>query len=200
MGVRCFWLEPTPQVRVFLRRYSTGSKCPHTGLGIHDVRVPANVREDLVDDEGVVHGLPAEAFECDPRWPTTCSCGYVFREDDVRQAFTSRLYRRADTGELLALANAPPGAMWDAEWWPDKGPDGRCLMVRCPDGHDWMIDGPANNCTLPDDREHRCWTRTGEPPRITVGKRAPGQRTCAAGAGSIATPGYHGFLRDGVFT
>lgn len=196
MSVACFWLEPTGTVRVSLRRYASGSACPAGSY--HNAKVPVGTRERLVVD-GVVGAVHAEEYDGDARWPTRCACGYVFGDDDPRQAFTDQLYRR-DTGELLALEDAPPGAMWDATWWPGKGPDGRCLKVRCPDGHDWMIDGTANNCTLPDDAEHRCWVRTGEPPRITVGKSAPGQRTCSAGAGSIATPGYHGFLRDGRFT
>jgi hypothetical protein len=32
---------------------------------------------------------------------------------------------------------------------------------------------------------------------VTVGKSG---NTCAAGAGSIAVDGYHGFLRNGSFT
>jgi hypothetical protein len=84
----------------------------------------------------------------------------------------------------------------------DKGPDGRCLVVVCPNGCEWMIDGPASNCTMPQDRgpfssSHRCWVRHGEPPNITVDKAG---RTCAAGAGSIQAGDYHGFLRDGAFT
>ena len=198
MAVRCFWLEPTAHVRVSLRRYASDSKCPQRG-GCHDARVPVDVREDLVDEDGVLR-ICRDEYPDDPRWPDACACGYVFGDDDARQVFTDLLYRRADTGAVLALADAPPGAMWDAVWWPDKGPDGRCLMVRCPDGRDWMIDGRANNCTSPNDAEHRCWVRTGEVPNITVGKSAPGQRTCSAGGGSIATQGYHGFLRDGAFT
>jgi hypothetical protein len=50
---------------------------------------------------------------------------------------------------------------------------------------------------MPDDGEHRCWVRHGEPPRITVDKNGP---TCQAGAGSILAGDYHGFLRDGAFT
>ena len=88
--------------------------------------------------------------------------------------------------------------MWNAWWMPyTKGPDGLCLVVKCPGGHEWMIDGRASNCTLPDDDEHHCWIRHGEPPRITVDKNGV---TCNAGAGSIQAGTYHGFLIDGVFT
>lgn len=75
--------------------------------------------------------------------------------------------------------------------------DGRELHVICPNGEHWNIDGRASNCTMPKDKEHRCWVRTGEPPNITVGK---GGHTCSAGAGSIHAGNYHGFLRNGEFT
>lgn len=100
----------------------------------------------------------------------------------------------------------PPGAMYYATWleeldWYWKGPDGRVIQVVLPDGHIWTIDGRSNNCTrvnMPKDDGHRCWIRHGTPPRLTVDKNGI---TCAAGAGSIASPlGYHGFLRDGYFT
>jgi len=61
-----------------------------------------------------------------------------------------------------------------------------------------MIDGPANNCTRKDDpgqKHHHCWVRHGVPPSITVDKNGP---TCEAGAGSILTKNWHGFLRNGM--
>jgi hypothetical protein len=81
--------------------------------------------------------------------------------------------------------------------WCWSNCDGRHLYVVCPDGHTWNVDGRASNCTMRDDREHRCWVRHGDPSSgpITVDKNG---RTCAAGAGSIDTGAYHGFLRGGV--
>jgi hypothetical protein len=104
------------------------------------------------------------------------------------------LYRRAETAETFRLSEAPVGAMWDATWWPIKGPDGRTVVVRLPGNHDWVIDGRAANCAMPNDDDHRCWVRHGEPPDLTVDKCGV---TCAAGAGSILVPTYHGFLRNG---
>lgn len=100
---------------------------------------------------------------------------------------------------------APPVQPGDMFWvtfstghcYTHDPPCERHLNVVCPDGHWWDIDGRASNCTMKDDKAHRCWVRHGEPPDITVDKNGP---TCAAGAGSIKTPGYHGFLRDGKFT
>lgn len=116
-------------------------------------------------------------------------------------------YRRTDTGDTyVRLAEAPAGAMWDAPWMHDHGTltggfllggpnvDGRFIIVRLPNGHDWMIDSRASNCTLPNDNDHRCWIRHGEPPKLTVDKNG---KTCNAGAGSIRGGNWHGFLRNG---
>ena len=209
--VECFLIEPTDRVRLALRRYRSPERwdeasqamvavdrgtCP---LGyMHEAKVPIGESVIMWTQDRRAYRAPArEDYANDPRWPTQCACGEAFRDGDEVQVFPDRIYRRVDTGAELTLREAPPGAMWDAEWRFEKGPDGRSIMVRLPDGHDWCVDARASNCTLPKDDEHRCWLRTGELPRITVGKFAPGQRTCSAGAGSIATPKWHGFLRDG---
>jgi hypothetical protein len=133
------------------------------------------------------------------KWPVTCACGYAFQETDHWQVFADHLYRRSDTGEIVTLTEAPPGAMWNAEHlnnWPAMtGPDGLSLTVKCPNGLEWLIDGPCNNCTAPG-TDHKCWCRTGEVPIITVDKNC---NTCSAGAGSIQAGDYHGFLKAGVF-
>lgn len=137
----------------------------------------------------------------DPRWPIKCeTCDYTFAPDDPYQVFVDQIYRRNDVSEDVSLRRLPEGAMYDAEWMRrDRrpGPDGRNLMVKCPLGREWYIDGRASNCTMPDDNEHRCWVRHGEVPNITVDKNG---NTCSAGAGSIIAGDYHGFLRDGEFT
>ena len=82
------------------------------------------------------------------------------------------------------------GATWDNETEPH-------LTVRCPNGdstRDWDIDSRCSNCSPPNDRLHRCWVRHGVPPLVTVDKNGV---TCAAGAGSILLPKWHGFLRNG---
>jgi len=144
----------------------------------------------------------------DYRWPARCACGYVFVDDDKWQVSWHPLWKRADgaAGEW-SLRDAPPGAIWNATWMGDfaRGKDGRCLVAKLPNGHDWMIDGPASNCTMQGEKTHRCWIRHGEPPKLTVDKNAGTEdasapTTCAAGAGSIASGDYHGFLQGGVFT
>lgn len=216
-GTACYWLEPTSTVQVGLRRYTPSDEqpdppCPRengtwryhgavTILGNVPVawttEKPAGTSH-WFHDAGDRYGIPAFTYpgHDDVRWPEWCECGYQFQAGDAWQEWFDLLYQRADTGELTTLREAPDGAMWDATWYGWKGPDGRCLVVKAPGGHDWIIDGRATNCTMPEDNEHRCWVRHGEPPAVTVDKNG---FTCAAGGGSIQVGGYHGFLRAGVF-
>lgn len=100
-----------------------------------------------------------------------------------------------------------PGCMYYATWWncAERGRcyrgwtncDGRHLYVVLPNGHEWDVDSRASNCTRRDDTEHRCWVREGEPPNVTAGKVG---NTCSAGAGSILSGDYHGFLVNGILT
>lgn len=205
--IRCFLLEPTDRVRVFLRRFSRNntpdccSKYP--GKYSYHNALTFLCEEDTVRDEQryITNGqLPTPAHD-DPRWPATCACGYQFLDSDEWQREVEEIYRRADTGEELTIHAAPAGAMWEA-WWMDEfhrpqGPNFHNLVVKTPGG-EWAIDGPATNCTMKDDwkqERHHCWVRSGTPPDITVGKT--GGTTCGAGAGSIQAGTYHGFLRDG---
>lgn len=102
-------------------------------------------------------------------------------------------------GQILYGQDLPPGSMYWASWhacsWDNC--DGQHLHVVLPNGDHWDVDGRASNCTMRDDRTHRCWIRHGEPPLITVDKNG---HTCSAGAGSILSGDYHGFLRNGVLT
>jgi len=199
-GIKCFFMDPTENERIWLRRYNGNDKCAVAEHGYHQSwvffgdrhRVPSCYGHD-VDAEPEM--LPHD----DPRWPSSCRCSYIFTDDDNWQMFNSRLYRRCDNQELVTLREAPVGAMWYAKWMPknmywDNKEDVDHLMVRLPDGTDWCVDSRCNNCTLPNDRLHRCWVRTGTPPYVTVGKEG---FTCSAGAGSVQSPGWHGYLRNG---
>src|ERR1041385_1017104 len=211
MGVRCFLLEPTDSVRRWLRRYVSpeGSAEWTCAAGSHEARGLFDDAPAIFEEREfagslrrvVVHREEDRPPDDDPRWPATCSkCAFVFPPGTDRQFFYDRLYRRADTGAVTTLRDAPPGAMWDA-WWlhgltggaalGGPGDDGRRLMVKCPNGREWFIDGRASNCTLPQDDNHRCWVRHGEPPDLVVDKNGV---TCTAGAGSIQAGDYHGFL------
>lgn len=196
METKCFFLTPTHRAILELRRYSS-TKCP-TPHGYHNATT--NLGEVSTDYSGEA---PPREY---PKWPRACECGYVFLDTDQWQQNKHTLYERSDGGAPTTLGEAPPGAMWYADWLLirdpapglenyNRGPDGHCLMVRCPDGHDWCVDGQCNNCTMPTDYVHKCWVRHGTPPDITVDKNG---NTCAAGAGSIQTRSWHGFLRNGV--
>lgn len=211
MSVKCFFLEPIRQARLSLRRYnfsySDDEKCPLKGY-YHNAHVPLfDVPETYEFDEQANsrvyrHQGPQsrEGVPSEYAWPTACECGYIFKESDEWQVFSDHLYRRTDTGEILTLDGAGPGAMWNSEYLNDNammtGPDGLSLTVKCPNGREWLIDGPCSNCGSPDDKVHKCWCRHGTPPQITVDKDC---NTCSAGAGSIQAGDYHGFLRNGEF-
>lgn len=186
--VRCFLLEPTGTVRVWLRRYERGSSGRCTGSSSYHTAMtllgdfPAKFDEETEtfaagrkylasrEDLGPAHD--------DPRWPTRCECGQAFADADPYQVFQRQLYVRADTGETHTAEDAPPGAMWDA-WWMGadfRGPDGRCWTLKLPGGSDWCIDGPASDGGK--------WTRSGAAPDLTA-------------TPSILTPRYHGWLRGG---
>lgn len=108
------------------------------------------------------------------------------------------LYRLAD-GREVASNELPPGATFDADWEHEyrTGPDGLSIYVVCPDSWRWGVDSRASNCTLPEDKLHRCWCRHGDPKTGALHVDKVGL-TCQAGAGSIQTPTWHGFLTNGV--
>lgn len=208
--VQCFFLaEVVPaRFRVSLRVY--GGACAKRGGKIHEA---ADLLLGDMDSE------PASPADDDPRWPSKCRhCGEAFEGWRVQSA--EHLYTRSDTKAILTIREAPDGAMWWAPWYADhddyRGPDGRCLVVRTPGGRDWIVDSVASNCDLPCGvckvarnkhgksdhqyvpvRPHKCWVRSGEPPKVTAGKGKPGE-SCTAGAGSILTELWHGHLRNGV--
>jgi hypothetical protein len=145
---------------------------------------------------------PSEYYG-DPRWPTKCdNCGKEFTANYTKQVFVDQIMA-APSGEQKRLREwqKVPGAMWNQSWLNEfqqhRGPDGLSLCVVCPDGDHWSMDGPASNCTMPNDKVHKCWVRHGPLDCLTVDKTG---FTCQAGAGSILTRSWHGFLRNGWFT
>ena len=96
-----------------------------------------------------------------------------------------------------------PGDCWFVPWEHEgkhfcpfwKNCNSPHLVIVLPDGSCWDIDSRAWNCTMKDDKTHRCWVRHGDIPNVTVDKNG---HTCQAGAGSIQMHDWHGFLRNGV--
>lgn len=188
MSWPCFLITPVPRATRTLRRFSVGAdpKCPLFGYDHAADGASLIVDQSLDDNTGGRSPLGDERTE--PGWPLACACGYAFGPDDYRQVHFRR--HHAGNGWEGPLRDAPIGAMWDASWMPDgdawRGADGRCLVVRLPDGSDWMVDGPASN-------SQTGWQRTGEPPLITA---SPSILSHPVGG----KRGYHGFLQNGVLT
>lgn len=191
MTTTCFLITPTGEACRSLRRYTTGEQhCPAHGTWGHSAAVAIDPAPLIRDDRGFLVNKDSFASD-DPRWPVQCKdCGYVFQADDPRVVDYDEIYlgpegqryhTRLTRSPMPGAEPAPAGAMWSAPWMADawRGPDGLALYLRLPDGHDWFIDGPS--------RSGGYWTRSGTPPRLTV-------------TPSIASPGYHGWLNDGVLT
>jgi hypothetical protein len=199
-------LEPTGRARIQLIRANNAwgddgkiipqRACPSSGYS-HLAR--AWIGETAVEErDGIYDVVDRSALVVahdDPRWPTECECGYKFTSTDSRTTTCHTIYRNAETGEEYLLRDAPAGAMWYADWMlggipPERvgpgtfrGPDGHCLMVQLPDGHEWCVDGPATNGPG--------WERTGTPPNVTA---MPSIGRLDKSGGWI----YHGWLRNGV--
>lgn len=199
--IKVFFCEETDRVTFDFRVYESG-ECPGPGGRFH------NAHSERIDEyrqaprtELAEERPRLEDFAGDARWPVKCDhCDHAFGEAAERQIWQKRVLRRSDTGAEIegGYRAVPPGGIWDAWWMADAlhGDDGRCLICKLPDGHDWMIDSRASNCTLPQDQVHRCWVRHGKPEDGSLHVDKNGV-TCAAGAGSIATPKWHGFLHHG---
>lgn len=212
--IKVFWIEPTDRERQWLRRYSYPRRCaakPDQGCG---AKFELGEGDVLYTRDGYIDGSRRKPMppKTDPRWPKVCqACAQPFEERDEFQLFTKQIYVRPDTGFRCTIEDAPPGACWDAWWISERkkdcptgcgymvGPDRRSLVVKCPDGHDWMIDARASNCGSPKDDTHHCWVRHGRPEDGTLHVDKAGN-TCTAGAGSIQTPKWHGFLHGGHLT
>ena len=195
-SIKCFVLEPTKEVWASLRRYrsSAEKECPGK-YGYHNAHFNlGEFNEDKYRDEDLHTAFP----KTDERWPKKCEyCDYQFEDKDQWQIFRDHIWIRQDTGEKVSLRNAPAGALYRATWYEPNyavGKDGQSWCCVLPGGHVWTIDGRASNCTLPNDKEHRCWVRHGVAPDFHIDKNG---HTCAAGAGSILAGGYHGFLHNG---
>ncbi len=117
----------------------------------------------------------------------------------VEHRCQQRLYTLPD-GREVGSSELPPGACFEMEHYREIpewcGPDGIAICVVLPNGHHWHVDGPANNCTKPADKAHRCWCRHGDPRKGELHINKEGN-TCAAGAGSIQSGSYHGYLHHG---
>lgn len=158
---------------------------------------------------------PLQSVRCcdDP----TCGRMKPAKGSPIRQIFRTRVYEAAD-GVRVWRTMGPdafkPGDLHYVRWhepgqchhgWTNC--DGNHLVCYVPGGptaDQWDIDGRASNCGSPNDTTHRCWVRNGDPSKgelVHVDKGPRGHissTTCTAGAGSIGTPRWHGFLHRGI--
>jgi len=167
--------------------------------GCHNAMVPLLDLEIFADQD---LGVKPEDYP-NERWPTHCSeCGEPVPAEANRQVFRSRLYNTSsgqpEPGDIFydPRMHAEDVKPYLCKWDNCNDPRGH-LKAILPNGQEWDIDGRASNCTMPEDREHRCWVRHGEPSNVHVDKNG---HTCQAGAGSILSGDYHGFLHNGEFT
>jgi hypothetical protein len=184
--------------RASLRIY-WGDDCPRClgsgNQGYHNAHTP--LTQSAVLGDWKLGGEPSDYPE--ERWPTNCDhCGAAAPPEAKRQVFRERRFNTA-SGE------PEPGDIYETTWEHEDGGRGACAWTNCagphlhavtPNGSHWNVDSRASNCTMPGDTTHRCWIRRGDPRTglVHVDKSGP---TCAAGAGSIAVDGWHGFLHQG---
>lgn len=117
------------------------------------------------------------------------------------EGISSPIMKSLSTGEEISSRDLPVGALFELQpgtgafpTWA-VGADGLAIACMLPDRHLWYMDSRASNCTMKDDTKHKCWVRHGTVgDLLTVDKAG---LTCRAGAGSIKTDRFHGFLTKG---
>ena len=188
--IQCVLISAVAKAKESYRRYATMDdvRCLNGGT-YHNVSTAIGVIP-WPFEHGGEGKIPSEELKKDLRWPQACSCGYRFLEEDTWQHNFEQLYEREDTKELLVLRDAPLGAMWDAPWMGERfrGSDGLHLIVRTPGG-DWTIDGASSGGGK--------WTRSGSVPNITA-RPSILMGEVKSTDGRVISPGYHGWLTDGV--
>lgn len=146
-------------------------------------------RGDLDGEERAgLHGLPGSRFGLRPGdayWSPWLHSGTApdgEAEEDLRGGVPTQ----------PASARCPSG-------WSNCADARGHLHLVLPDGKHFDTASRAANCSRPKDRRHRCWTVSGTPEGgdLTLGK---GGDTCKAGAGSVDTGTWHGFVRDGTMS
>jgi hypothetical protein len=180
--------------RRYLRRYRQRDGSPCSAMpgefSYHNADSPVI---DVIDDPQNAEGVwTMERRELalfprtDPRWPKTCTCGYVFTEEDEWQVGIEHIYVDDQGGEHTLHDNTP-GMMWECDWYFDpkremgeiperlararQGKDMLSaryfeqhatkrapLVCVLPSGEQWCVDAKANNGPG--------WTCAGEPPNL----------------------------------
>ncbi|HXU02355.1 MAG TPA: hypothetical protein VN903_15420 [Polyangia bacterium] len=216
MGIPCFSVEPSEEAVRELRRYARTSDGWTCEGGYHSVsvRLPGTFpvawsEPDPEDGFRSLAALDPASYDGETPWPTHCTCGYEFRQEDHWQLNQHQLYVATDgpmVGQRWPQNELPPGAIWTAWWmhsqWAGINGTDTVLMVKLPSGQEFLPGMEATNCTRKGE-DHDCWCVHGEVPNLTINKQpVEGRSTCQAGAGSIdscaGTPRHwHGFVTNG---
>lgn len=212
--------------RADLRVY-WGDDCPNCigkgSLGYHNARFQIGEVADPNDQE--VGGELADYPRTDPRWPTKCDdcpaavpptpppvlcecgCGEEKIADGAPRYHIFRTTLFTDDKGWIGIPQ-PGDLFWVGYYHTSDGVcfgkwtncSGQHLVCVLPNGDWWDTGSRASNCTMREDTTHRCWVVNGDPRKgelVTVNKASA---TCAAGAGSIISGNYHGFLTNGKLT
>lgn len=188
------------------RRYECLGGCPNSygrgKNGIHNAYLPIDDRlgdaaQADFGDESDYTVWPTACAYCAAEVPTEAPARPSVGESGThwtRQVFVERLFDtpsgKPEPGDLYWLRGHEDRSCWH---WDNC--DGMHLHGIVPNGDRWDIDSRASNCTLKDDRLHRCWVRHGRPEDGNVHVDKNGL-TCNAGGGSIDTGGWHGHLKE----
>jgi len=187
--------------------------------GAHDAML--SLGESLTGRRELCLGGHVDDY-ADSNWPTACDhCGEAAPVVPAANSFGDmqkdgwvlehQVYRQTLYGTLDGSWYGLPGIgdMFFEDWYGcAMERDGRCLygwtnclephlIVIMPTEHRWDLSGRASNCTMKDDTTHRCWVRHGNPAKGELVHVDKAGVTCGAGAGSLAIPGWHGFLHQG---
>ena len=208
---QCFLVEQTGARKITSSTaWGTCAKDPWAAYGKPQHRATVTTFEGSKEDADRAYN------DRERRWePFHAVCKHCGEDGGVRMPESTGMHPmwvRRDTGEIKDhVRDFGVGALYYADWEHSDRTDteGRLLWgfdwdnlyepplhVITPGG-EWNIDARASNCTMKNDRFHRCWVRHGLPPDVHVDKIG---FTCGAGAGSIICGGYHGFLHNGKLT
>jgi hypothetical protein len=199
MPIKCRLINEIGK-RVYIRTYWEGS-CPTYGGSYHNAM---NKLYDIpLGETFVIRDLKEGEFNRS-LYPIKCDhCDELVPFNSKFQLFGERLYDNQS-------GRPEPGDIYYADWYHHpESKKALCRWDNCndPRGHrivvlpnklTWDLDSRASNCTMKEDRLHRCWVVNGEVPDLQVDKNG---HTCNAGAGSIDAGNppnnYHGYLHNG---
>jgi hypothetical protein len=231
------WLQDTGTAALGLRRYTSTVNeredpgwCPDneystsSEFSYHSAFAWLGQRQQrarVETEHGVRYESAHDLFEIaddDPRWPTHCTCGRAFTDDDERQQWAEEIFIRTDTGAEVTTHSTivpddcelvSPGAVQDLWWYarfdgsdgslglnPDRPKDGIIVGIHCP----YMDERKATQVWCVDQRatgeSAGFWTRTGDPRNPSTFNATP-----SIAIGVKTGPGYyHGFAQNGVLT